>query len=132
MFFLMPRILTFLELIKSVPAGTSKTQVMLQAGGIGCADGGHGRVHAHVAHGRAAPPRRESRAGGYHVRLSRRWRVGGVCVCRPRGARRREPVAERRRRRATARRDPTQEDSSSFLSADFPAPAATSDAGAFA
>mmetsp|Transcript_5000 Transcript_5000/g.12513 ORF Transcript_5000/g.12513 Transcript_5000/m.12513 type:complete len:377 (-) Transcript_5000:50-1180(-) len=40
MFFLMPRILTFLELIKLVPAGTSKTQVMLQAGGIGCADGG--------------------------------------------------------------------------------------------
>jgi len=40
MFFLMPRILTCLELIKLVPAGTSKTQVMLQAGGIGCADGG--------------------------------------------------------------------------------------------
>ena len=40
MFFLMPRILTFLEVIKLVPAGTSKTQVMLQAGGIGCADGG--------------------------------------------------------------------------------------------
>ena len=40
MFFLMPRILTFLELIKLVPAGTSKTQVMLQAGGVGCADGG--------------------------------------------------------------------------------------------
>ena len=40
MFFLMPRILTFLELISLVPAGTSKTQVMLQAGGVGCADGG--------------------------------------------------------------------------------------------
>ena len=40
MFFLMPRILTFLELIRLVPAGTSKTQVMLQAGGVGCADGG--------------------------------------------------------------------------------------------
>ena len=42
MFFLMPRILTFLELIKLVAAGTSKTQVMLQAGG-GCATGSQAR-----------------------------------------------------------------------------------------
>ena len=40
MFALMPKILTALELIRLVPAGTSKTQVMLQAGGVGCADGG--------------------------------------------------------------------------------------------
>jgi sterol 24-C-methyltransferase len=40
MFFLMPRILAFFEFIKLVPAGTSKTQVMLQAGGIGCERGG--------------------------------------------------------------------------------------------
>jgi len=40
MFFLMPKILTFFEMIRIVPAGTSKTQVMLQAGGVGCADGG--------------------------------------------------------------------------------------------
>lgn len=40
MFALMPKILNFFELIRLVPAGTSKTQVMLQAGGVGCAHGG--------------------------------------------------------------------------------------------
>lgn len=40
MFYLMPKILNFLEFIRLVPQGTAKTQVMLQAGGIGCADGG--------------------------------------------------------------------------------------------
>tara|TARA_B100000482_G_C12508259_1_gene259438 strand:- start:108 stop:812 length:705 start_codon:yes stop_codon:yes gene_type:complete len=40
MYFLMPKILSFFELIRLVPAGTSKTQVMLQAGGVGCAEGG--------------------------------------------------------------------------------------------
>lgn len=40
MFFLMPKILSFFEALRIVPAGTSKTQVMLQAGGVGCADGG--------------------------------------------------------------------------------------------
>jgi len=40
MFRLMPLILRFFELIKLVPAGTVKTQVMLQAGGVGCAQGG--------------------------------------------------------------------------------------------
>jgi len=40
MFALMPVILRFLELIKLVPAGTKDTQVMLQAGGVGCAQGG--------------------------------------------------------------------------------------------
>mmetsp|Transcript_31385 Transcript_31385/g.94165 ORF Transcript_31385/g.94165 Transcript_31385/m.94165 type:complete len:377 (-) Transcript_31385:60-1190(-) len=40
MFFIMPKLLTFFELVRLVPAGTSKTQVMLQAGGVGCADGG--------------------------------------------------------------------------------------------
>lgn len=40
MFYLMPKILKFFELTRLVPEGTSKTQVMLQAGGIGCAEGG--------------------------------------------------------------------------------------------
>jgi len=40
MFVLMPYLLTFLEKIRLVPDGTSKTQVMLQAGGIGCERGG--------------------------------------------------------------------------------------------
>jgi len=40
MFRMLPLILTFCELIKLVPEGTTKTQVMLQAGGIGCAAGG--------------------------------------------------------------------------------------------
>lgn len=37
----MPIILRFFEMIKLVPAGTVDTQVMLQAGGVGCAQGGH-------------------------------------------------------------------------------------------
>jgi len=40
MFFLMPKILSTLETIGIVPPGTSKTQVMLQAGGVGCEQGG--------------------------------------------------------------------------------------------
>ena len=40
MFALMPLILKFFELVRLVPAGTAKTQVMLQAGGVGCATGG--------------------------------------------------------------------------------------------
>ena len=36
----MPIILSSLEFIKLVPAGTAKTQVMLQAGGVGCEQGG--------------------------------------------------------------------------------------------
>jgi len=40
MFALMPKILGALEFIKVVPAGTAKTQVMLQAGGVGCEQGG--------------------------------------------------------------------------------------------
>jgi len=40
MFRAMPLILRFFELIRLVPEGTTKTQVMLQAGGVGCADGG--------------------------------------------------------------------------------------------
>lgn len=40
MFRLMPIILNVLELIMLVPKGTSETQVMLQAGGIGCEQGG--------------------------------------------------------------------------------------------
>jgi len=40
MFRLMPLILGFFELIRLVPKGTKSTQVMLQAGGIGCAGGG--------------------------------------------------------------------------------------------
>jgi len=40
MFRAMPLILRFFELVKLVPEGTVKTQVMLQAGGIGCAQGG--------------------------------------------------------------------------------------------
>jgi len=40
MYFLMPKILAFFELIRLVPSGTKHTQVMLQAGGIGCAGGG--------------------------------------------------------------------------------------------
>lgn len=40
MFKLMPIILSFLELTQLVPAGTAKTQVMLQAGGVGCEKGG--------------------------------------------------------------------------------------------
>lgn len=40
MFHLFPKVLSFFELIKLVPAGTVKTQVMLQAGGVGCAKGG--------------------------------------------------------------------------------------------
>eukprot|EP00933_Yihiella_yeosuensis_P045398 TRINITY_DN40763_c0_g1_i1.p1 TRINITY_DN40763_c0_g1~~TRINITY_DN40763_c0_g1_i1.p1 ORF type:complete len:374 (+),score=67.99 TRINITY_DN40763_c0_g1_i1:137-1258(+) len=37
---IMPKLLGLLELIGLVPEGTAKTQVMLQAGGIGCAQGG--------------------------------------------------------------------------------------------
>jgi len=40
MFRMMPIILRFFELTKLVPEGTVKTQVMLQAGGVGCAQGG--------------------------------------------------------------------------------------------
>jgi sterol 24-C-methyltransferase len=40
MFRLMPKILRFFELIHLVPKGTVDTQVMLQAGGVGCANGG--------------------------------------------------------------------------------------------
>jgi sterol 24-C-methyltransferase len=40
MYFLMPKILALFELIRLVPTGTKNTQVMLQAGGIGCAGGG--------------------------------------------------------------------------------------------
>uniref|UniRef100_A0A7S2IQJ2 Methyltransferase n=1 Tax=Zooxanthella nutricula TaxID=1333877 RepID=A0A7S2IQJ2_9DINO len=40
MFHVMPLVLKFLELAKLVPEGTAKTQVMLQAGGVGCAQGG--------------------------------------------------------------------------------------------
>jgi sterol 24-C-methyltransferase len=40
MFFLFPYLLSALEMIRLVPVGTSKTQVMLQAGGIGCEMGG--------------------------------------------------------------------------------------------
>jgi len=40
MFRAMPLILRFFELIRLVPEGTMKTQVMLQAGGVGCAQGG--------------------------------------------------------------------------------------------
>jgi len=36
----MPVILRFFEMIRLVPEGTEKTQVMLQAGGVGCAQGG--------------------------------------------------------------------------------------------
>ena len=41
MFRLMPLILAFFEMIRLVPKGTKDTQIMLQAGGIGCAQGGH-------------------------------------------------------------------------------------------
>eukprot|EP00928_Gymnodinium_smaydae_P047262 TRINITY_DN3152_c0_g1_i2.p1 TRINITY_DN3152_c0_g1~~TRINITY_DN3152_c0_g1_i2.p1 ORF type:complete len:389 (-),score=82.66 TRINITY_DN3152_c0_g1_i2:291-1457(-) len=40
MFRIMPLLLRCAELVGLVPAGTTKTQVMLQAGGIGCAQGG--------------------------------------------------------------------------------------------
>lgn len=40
MFRLMPLILSALEFIRIVPNGTAKTQVMLQAGGVGCEQGG--------------------------------------------------------------------------------------------
>jgi len=40
MFRLMPIILSACEMIRLVPKGTAKTQVMLQAGGIGCSKGG--------------------------------------------------------------------------------------------
>jgi sterol 24-C-methyltransferase len=40
MFALMPVILRFLEMIGLVPKGTVETQVMLQAGGVGCCRGG--------------------------------------------------------------------------------------------
>ncbi|KAJ1463357.1 S-adenosyl-L-methionine-dependent methyltransferase [Pelagophyceae sp. CCMP2097] len=40
MFWVMPKLLRFFEIIRLVPVGTKKTQVMLQAGGIGCANGG--------------------------------------------------------------------------------------------
>mmetsp|Transcript_61863 Transcript_61863/g.162035 ORF Transcript_61863/g.162035 Transcript_61863/m.162035 type:complete len:392 (+) Transcript_61863:79-1254(+) len=40
MFKAMPLILRFFELVRLVPEGTVKTQVMLQAGGVGCAQGG--------------------------------------------------------------------------------------------
>ena len=38
---MMPLILAFFEMIRLVPKGTKDTQIMLQAGGIGCAQGGH-------------------------------------------------------------------------------------------
>jgi sterol 24-C-methyltransferase len=41
MFRLMPVILRFFESAGAVPTGTVDTQVMLQAGGVGCAQGGH-------------------------------------------------------------------------------------------
>jgi sterol 24-C-methyltransferase len=41
MYRLMPVILRFFEKVRLVPAGTVDTQVMLQAGGVGCAQGGH-------------------------------------------------------------------------------------------
>jgi len=41
MYRLMPIILRFFEAVRLVPAGTVDTQVMLQAGGVGCAQGGH-------------------------------------------------------------------------------------------
>lgn len=41
MYRLMPIILRCFEFIGLVPSGTSSTQVMLQAGGVGCAQGGH-------------------------------------------------------------------------------------------
>jgi len=41
MYRLMPVILRFFEMVRLVPAGTVDTQVMLQAGGVGCAQGGH-------------------------------------------------------------------------------------------
>mmetsp|Transcript_15107 Transcript_15107/g.33026 ORF Transcript_15107/g.33026 Transcript_15107/m.33026 type:complete len:393 (+) Transcript_15107:72-1250(+) len=44
MFKLMPIVLTLLETVGVVPAGTCKTQVMLQAGGIGCANGGQWKI----------------------------------------------------------------------------------------
>jgi len=40
MFHMMPLILGFFEAIRLVPKGTVQTQVMLQAGGVGCAKGG--------------------------------------------------------------------------------------------
>jgi sterol 24-C-methyltransferase len=40
MFWLMPKILRFFELIRLVASGTVDSQVMLQAGGVGCAQGG--------------------------------------------------------------------------------------------
>mmetsp|Transcript_20113 Transcript_20113/g.64781 ORF Transcript_20113/g.64781 Transcript_20113/m.64781 type:complete len:375 (-) Transcript_20113:488-1612(-) len=40
MLVLLPRLLKVAELLNLVPAGTHQTQVMLQAGGIGCANGG--------------------------------------------------------------------------------------------
>eukprot|EP00929_Paragymnodinium_shiwhaense_P124426 TRINITY_DN9988_c0_g1_i4.p1 TRINITY_DN9988_c0_g1~~TRINITY_DN9988_c0_g1_i4.p1 ORF type:complete len:416 (-),score=89.14 TRINITY_DN9988_c0_g1_i4:318-1487(-) len=40
MFALMPVILRSLEIVRLVPEGTKSTQVMLQAGGVGCARGG--------------------------------------------------------------------------------------------
>merc|ERR1711966_221969 len=40
MFALFPYLLTALEMLRIVPSGTSKTQVMLQQGGIGCEQGG--------------------------------------------------------------------------------------------
>jgi sterol 24-C-methyltransferase len=40
MFRIMPLLLRTAEFVGLVPAGTTKTQVMLQAGGIGCAQGG--------------------------------------------------------------------------------------------
>lgn len=40
MFALMPVILRFFEMLKLVPPGTANTQVMLQAGGVGCCQGG--------------------------------------------------------------------------------------------
>lgn len=40
MFRLMPMILSVFELLRIVPKGTKNTQVMLQAGGVGCSKGG--------------------------------------------------------------------------------------------
>merc|ERR1712050_418632 len=40
MYALMPIILRFLETIGLVPPGTANTQIMLQAGGVGCCQGG--------------------------------------------------------------------------------------------
>ena len=53
MFKLMPIILSALEFIKLVPAGTAKTQVMLQAGGV---DTRRGLLQSNVLVALAKPP----------------------------------------------------------------------------